>query len=72
MSYICPTFEMSTKRNTSKTQVMRKNELFWVIGDHIKGFKIVTKKPRTKHVPEPHQSLELAKRWIAMQFLLNA
>lgn len=25
MSYICPTFEMSTKRNTSKTQVMTHN-----------------------------------------------
>lgn len=24
MSYICPTFEMSTERNTSKTQVMTK------------------------------------------------
>lgn len=26
MSTFCPTFEMSTKRNTSKTQVMRKFE----------------------------------------------
>jgi hypothetical protein len=49
-----------------------KRKLYWVLGDHINGFKIVDKRPRTKHVPEPHESLEAAKRWTAMQFLLNA
>ena len=45
---------------------------FWVLGDTKKGFKIVDKKPRTKFVPEPFDTLERAKRSIDMQFLLNA
>lgn len=45
---------------------------YWVLGDTKKGFKIVDKKPRTKFVPEPFDNLENAKRWIAMEFLLNA
>ena len=45
---------------------------YWVLGDTKKGFKIVDKRPRTKFVPEPFDSLENAKRWIALQFLMNA
>ena len=45
---------------------------YWVLGDTKKGFKIVDKKPRTKFVPEPFDNLENAKRWIAMEFLMNA
>ena len=45
---------------------------YWVLGDTKKGFKIVDKKPRTKFVPEPFDNLENAKRWIALEFLLNA
>lgn len=45
---------------------------YWVVGDTKKGFKVVDKQPRAKFVPEPFNSLESAKRWIAMQFLLNA
>ena len=36
------------------------------------GFKIKSKQPRGKYVPEPIMGLENAKRWIAMEFLLNA
>lgn len=49
-----------------------KQKWYWVLGDTKKGFKIVDKRPRTKFVPEPFDSLENAKRWIALQFLLNA
>lgn len=45
---------------------------YWVLGDTKKGFRIVDKKPRTEYVPEPFDDLESAKRWVAMQFLLNA
>jgi hypothetical protein len=48
------------------------NKFYWVLGDTKKGFKIVDKKPKTKFVPEPFDNLENAKRWIAMEFLLNA
>jgi hypothetical protein len=49
-----------------------KQKLYWVLGDFKKGFKILDKKPRAKFIPEPFDNLESAKRWIAMQFLLNA
>ena len=45
---------------------------YWVLGDTNKGFKIVSKLPRTKYIPEPFDNLESAKRWIAMEYLLNA
>jgi len=48
---------------------MERRKLYWVLGDVIKGFKIVDKRPRTKYVPEPFEDLEVAKRWIAMEFL---
>ena len=64
--YICQTNEQTN------TDMTTQRKLYWVLGDHINGFKIVDKRPRTKHVPEPHESLEAAKRWTAMQFLLNA
>lgn len=47
-------------------------KFFWVLGDTKKGFKISGKRPRTKFVPEPFDKLESAKRWIAIQFLLNS
>ena len=51
---------------------MQSKKWYWVLADTKKGFKIVDKKPRTKFVPEPFDNLENAKRWIAMEFLLNA
>ena len=59
---------------TKKQNIMTKtnNKFYWVLGDTKKGFKIVDKKPKTKFVPEPFDNLENAKRWIAMEFLLNA
>lgn len=41
MSYICPTFEMSTKRNTSKTQVMKVKEAVKLINEAKKFVAIV-------------------------------
>ena len=49
-----------------------KTKWYWVSGDHIKGFKIHSKQPRHKFVREPFRCLESAKRFIAMEFLLNA
>lgn len=51
---------------------VKNKKWYWVLGDTKKGFKIVDKKPRTKYIPEPFDSLENAKRWIAMEFLMNA
>lgn len=48
-----------------------KQKWYWVLGDKKKGFKIVDKRPRRKFVPEPFNSLENAKFWIRLQFLLN-
>lgn len=45
---------------------------YWVLGNTKKGFRIVDKRPRTKFVPEPFDNLENAKRWIAMEFLMDA
>ncbi len=45
---------------------------YWVLGDTKQGFSIVDKKPKTKHIPEPFGSLDAAKRWIAVEYLLNA
>jgi hypothetical protein len=53
-------------KNTEKTQ------LFWVAGDHVKGFKIHTKQPRHKFVREPFSSREACQRFIALEYLLNA
>jgi hypothetical protein len=55
-----------------KTTTTNKQKWYWVLGDTKKGFKIVSKKPRTKFVPEPFDNIENAKRWIAMEFLINA
>jgi len=49
-----------------------KPTLFWVLGDHIKGFDIRTKKPRTKFVPEPFTSMLAAQKFISYQILINA
>lgn len=49
----------------------KKKELFWVLGDTEKGFSVVTKKPRTKVVPEPFESYEATQRWIACQYMLR-
>ena len=51
---------------------MKKIKFYWVLGDHINGFKIVSKRPRTKFVPEPFEGLESAKKWIRFQILINA
>lgn len=45
---------------------------FWVVGDTNKGFKVVTRRPRSKHVNEPHPTREGAEKWIALQWLLNS
>jgi hypothetical protein len=45
---------------------------YWVLGSTKNGFKIKDKQPKGKYVPEPIMGLENAKRWIAMEFLLNA
>lgn len=45
---------------------------YWVIGSTKNGFKIKSKQPKGKYVPEPIMGLENAKRWIAMEYLLNA
>lgn len=45
---------------------------YWVIGSTKTGFKIKSKQPKGKYVPEPIMGLENAKRWIAMEYLLNA
>lgn len=60
--------------HTSNNKEMKteSKKWYWVLGDTKKGFKIVDKKPRTKFVPEPFDNLENAKRWIAMEFLMNA
>ena len=42
---------------------------YWVTGSEKRGFKIVTKQPKTKHVSEPHRTREGAEREIAMYFL---
>ena len=59
-------------KEKNKHMKITSEKWYWVLGDTQKGFKIVDKKPRTKFVPEPFNSLENAKRWIAMEFLLNA
>ena len=53
-------------------KAQQKRKLYWVLGDTNKGFKIVDKKPRTKYVPEPFESIENAQRWMALEYLLNA
>lgn len=50
-----------------KTKI--KQTCYWVVGNEKTGFKIVTKKPRSKHVNEPHRTREGASREIAMYFL---
>ncbi len=47
-------------------------ELFWVIGYHKKGYKIYTKQPRTKFVPEPFQTRDAAQHYIVFQISINA
>lgn len=56
----------------NNTQATQNETYYWVVGDTKKGFEIRSKRPRTKYVPEPILGLENAKRWIAVQFLLNA
>ena len=53
-----------------KTQENQK--WYWVSGDHLKGFKIHEKQPKHKFIREPFRTLEQAKRFIDMEFLLNA
>lgn len=45
---------------------------YWVLGNHVKGFRIVDKMPKGRIIPEPFDSLEAAKRWVAMEYLLNS
>ena len=59
---------LNKQRNNMKNQMKK---YYWVLGNTKKGFKIVDKKPRSNFVPEPFDNLENAKRWIAMEFLLN-
>lgn len=59
-------------KQNNRTMKKQKRKFYWVMGDTKKGFLIVDKQPKTKFVPEPFNSLENAKRFIAMEFLLNA
>lgn len=45
---------------------------YWVTGNAKKGFKVVTKRPRTKHVEEPHRKERGAYLWIANFYSQNA
>lgn len=45
---------------------------YWVTGNPTKGFKVVTKKPRTKHIEEPHTTERGALIWIANYYSQNA
>jgi len=49
-----------------------KKQWYWVVGNHIDGFRITTKRPRTKFVREPFESLDLAQRFIRFEILINA
>lgn len=42
-----------------------KQTWYWVTGNMNRGFRIVTKQPRTKHVNEPHSTMRGAQVWIA-------
>ena len=45
-----------------------KTTWFWVTGNTNKGFKVVTKRPRTKHINEPHSTMKGAQVWIANEW----
>lgn len=45
--------------------------LFWVTGDTKKGFKIVTKQPKTKIVREPFETLRNAQLFIANEWSMS-
>lgn len=49
-----------------------KTQWYWVVGDHKKGFKIVTKRPRHKFVREPFDNLDSAQKFIASEYFINA
>jgi len=49
-----------------------KKTWFWVVGDTKKGFRITTKRPRTKFVREPFYSNLAANNFIALEYLKNA
>ena len=57
------------KNATLKQGATQKRILHWITGDETIGFKIVTKRPRTKIVNEPYSTREAAERAIAMYFL---
>jgi hypothetical protein len=76
---VCATAEsLANTKNISKLKklanmkTLENKKWYWVLGNTKKGFKIVDKKPRTKYVPEPFDNLENAKRWMALEYLLNA
>jgi hypothetical protein len=52
---------------------MEIKKYWWVTGNPQKGFRILTKKPKTKNVPEPLFGTKTdVQRWIALQYFLNA
>jgi len=59
----------TTKPTTMKTE---KTTWYWVIGNPKKGFTVTTKRPRAKHVEEPHRTERGAYLWIANYFSQNA
>ena len=70
---------MSPKTNVSlkynlKTRKMKieKQLWYWVTGNFKKGFKVVTKQPRTKEVNEPHRTERGALIEIANLYSQNA
>jgi len=48
-----------------KKQGYENRKTSMVLGNAKKGFKVVTKRPRTKHVEEPHKTERGAYLWIA-------
>lgn len=69
MSYIWYIFTYNLKTKVMKTE---KQVWYWVTGNAKKGFKVVTKRPRTKHVEEPHRTERGAYLWIANFYSQNA
>lgn len=69
ISYIWYIFTYNLKIKVMKTE---KQIWYWVTGNAKKGFKVVTKKPRTKHVEEPHRTERGAYLWIANFYSQNA
>ena len=49
-----------------------KKTWYWVIGNVKKGFSVTSKRPRTKHVEEPHETEKGAYLWIANFYSQNA